>query len=69
MMHPTGCKMIVMAVAPLIGCKVTIVTVETRPVHLMLPHQKECLQEACTEEFKNNSDSVLLHHKFFCNRE
>jgi hypothetical protein len=21
---------------------------------------------ACTEEFENNNDSALLHHKFFC---
>jgi hypothetical protein len=61
--------MIVMAVAPLIRCNVIIVMVETRPVRLMLPCQKGYLQEACTEEFKINSGSVLLHHKFFCNRE
>jgi hypothetical protein len=42
-----------------------VVMVEMRPVSLRLSCQKGCLQEACTEEFKNNSVSVLLHHKFF----
>jgi hypothetical protein len=56
MTHPKECKMIV-------------VMAGTRPVHLRLPHQKECMQEACTEEFKNNNDSSLLSHKFFCKGE
>jgi hypothetical protein len=56
MLHPMGCKMIVMAM-------------ETRPVCLRLTHQKGCLQEACFEEFKNNNNSALLHHKFFCKEE
>jgi hypothetical protein len=43
MTHPTGCKMIVMVVAPPIGGKVVVVTVEIKPVRLRLPHQKGCL--------------------------
>jgi hypothetical protein len=52
MMHPKGSKMI-------------IVMVETRQVVLRLPHKKWCLQGACSKEFINNDDFVLLHHKFF----
>jgi hypothetical protein len=66
---PDGCKMIVVAVAPLIWCKMIIVMVETRPVHLRLPHQKGRMHEACIEEFKNNNDSSMPSHKFFCKGE
>jgi hypothetical protein len=48
------------------GCNMIVVTVEMRPVHLRLPCQKGCLQEACFEEFKIGNGIVLLHHKFFC---
>jgi hypothetical protein len=51
------------------GYKMIVVVVETRPVHLRRSHQKGCLQEACSEEFKNNNDFALLHHKFFCKGE
>jgi hypothetical protein len=40
MMHPMGCKMVIVTVAPPIKCKVIVVTVETRPVHLRLPYQE-----------------------------
>jgi hypothetical protein len=44
MAHLMRCKLIVMAVARPIGCKVVVVTVETRPLRLRLPHQKGSLQ-------------------------
>jgi hypothetical protein len=69
MTHPMGCKMIVMAVAPPIRCKVVVVMMEMRPVRLRLPHQKGCLQEVCTEEFKTNNGSSLLSYKFFYKEE
>jgi hypothetical protein len=64
-----GVKMIVMAVAPPIGCKMIVVMVGTKLVHLRLPHQKGCLQEVCSKEFKNNDDFALLHHKLFYKEE
>jgi hypothetical protein len=43
MMHPTGCKMIVMIVATSIECKIIVVTLEMRPVSLRPLRQKGCL--------------------------
>jgi hypothetical protein len=67
--HLTGCQMTVMAVAPLIGCKVIVVMVEMRLGALGCHTKKGCLQEVGFEEFKNNDESALLHHKFFCKEE
>jgi hypothetical protein len=50
--------LVVVAVAPSIGCKVIVVTMEMRSVHLGMPCQKGCMQEACYEEFKNNNYSL-----------
>jgi hypothetical protein len=54
MKHPMGCKMIV-------------VTVGTRPVHLRLPCQDNAYREACFKESLH--DRALLHHNFFCKEE
>jgi hypothetical protein len=44
----------------LMGCKMIIVTMETRPVVLRLPRQEGYLQEAGIEEFEAGNDIVLL---------
>jgi hypothetical protein len=66
---PKGVLVIGMAVAPPIECKMMVVTVGMMPVCLRLLCQLGCLQEVCTEEFKNNNDLALLHHKFFYKEE
>jgi hypothetical protein len=54
-----------MSMMHLKGSKTIIVMVETRSVVLRLPPKRWCLQGACSKEFINNDDFVLLHHKFF----
>jgi hypothetical protein len=61
--------MIVMVVAPPIGCKVIVAMVGMRLFFLRLPRQKGCMQEARFEEFKKNNGFALLHHIVFCKEE
>jgi hypothetical protein len=62
-----GCKIIIVTILLPIKRQAMVAAVETRLVHLRLPHQGGASREACFKE--NFNGSTLLLHILFCAEE
>jgi hypothetical protein len=62
-----GYKMIIVMILPPIRRKTMVAVVETRPVHLRLPHQGDACREVCFKE--NFNGFAWLLHILLCAEE